>query len=309
LAHALDGEEPGDLGGEIGQVRQQRRALMAAIEGLPVGAQDFVTREQQGLTQWNKLSQELTRRSSEVDSLHATINGLRRMLSEGPARGVVRDPASMQRFQAELDANEQNIKLFTTEIEALRRQIEFGRAQIGLGDARYQRDANARNGFRQALEREVQLASGGAAGGSAQRLAMQIGPALSQADTYEGQLVAALQQIETQVAGRAGELQQKIEVERANMASFQTQLDSLDNDARDLVGHVAQRNFGVVRDKLRGIVLRADVGITEQAWEVREEELSRVRSLQSERARQEQLLDEELKEVRDDGVEPGQPNK
>jgi hypothetical protein len=72
---------------------------------------------------------------------------------------------------------------------------------------------------------------------------------------------------------------------------------------------VAQRNFGVVRDKLRGIVLRADVGITEQAWEVREEELSRVRSLQSERSRQEQLLDEELKEVRDDGVEPGQSSK
>ena len=56
-------------------------------------------------------------------------------------------------------------------------------------------------------------------------------------------------------------------------------------------------------------MLRADVGITEQAWEVREEELDRVRSLQSERARQEQLLDEELKEVRDDGVEPGQPSQ
>jgi hypothetical protein len=40
---------------------------------------------------------------------------------------------------------------------------------------------------------------------------------------------------------------------------------------------------------------------------VREEELDRVQSLLGERARQEQLLDEELKEVRDDGVEPGQP--
>jgi hypothetical protein len=34
---------------------------------------------------------------------------------------------------------------------------------------------------------------------------------------------------------------------------------------------------------------------------VREEELGRVRTLQSERARQETLLDEELREVRDDG--------
>ena len=42
------------------------------------------------------------------------------------------------------------------------------------------------------------------------------------------------------------------------------------------------------------------VGITEQAWEVREEELARVHNLQTERAREEQLLDEELREVLDD---------
>jgi len=309
LAHALDGDEPADLGGEIGQVRQQRRALMAAIEDLPVGQDDFMKREQQGKAQWNRLSQELTRRSQEIDALHATVNGLRRMLSEGPTHGVVRDPASIQRFQAELDANEHNLKLYADEIEELRRQVEFGRAQIGLGDARYQRDAAERAQFREVLDREVQLASGGAAGGDAQRFAMQLGPVLSQASQYENQLVASLQQLEAQVAARAGELQHKIDIERVNMASFQTQLDSIDGEARDLVGHVAQRNFGVVRDKLRGIVLRADVGITEQAWEVREEELSRVRSLQSERSRQEQLLDEELKEVRDDGVEPGQSAK
>ncbi len=66
---------------------------------------------------------------------------------------------------------------------------------------------------------------------------------------------------------------------------------------------MAQRNFTLVRDKLQNIVLRADVGITEQAWEVREEELDRVRNLQTERRAQEQLLDEELKEVLDDSGE------
>ncbi len=309
LAHGLDDEEPGDLGGEIGQVRQERRTLMAAIEGLPVGAQDFVTREQQGKAQWNNLSQELTRRSNEIDALQATVNGLRRMLGEGPSHGVVRDPTSMQRFQAEIDSNEHDLLIFAAEIQELRRQVEFGRAQVGLGDSRYQRDASARSDFRQALAREVQLAANGAAARDAQRFSMQAAPVLSEGDKYEADLMGMLQQIEAQVARRAGELQQKIESERVNLAGFQTQLTSLDNDARDLVGHVAERNFGLVRDKLRGIVLRADVGITEQAWEVREEELSRVRSLQSERSRQEQLLDEELKEVRDDGVEPGVESK
>jgi tetratricopeptide (TPR) repeat protein len=304
IAHQLDREEPNDLAGEAGQVRQQRRAIMAAIEGLPVAPEDFSKRELQGRSQWNLLSQELTRRSMEVDALHATVNGLRRMLVDGPQQGVARDPASVRRFQAEIDANEHDLKRYRDEIVETRRQIEMGRAQIGIGDARYQTDALARDQFRDLLEREVQLVSG-----SIQRFSAQAGAVLSEARLYESQLVAAFQQLESRVAQRSAELEQKVDVERASIGQYQQRLDALDNEARDLVGHVAERNFGLVRDKLRNIVLRADVGITEQAWEVREEELERVRSLQTERARQEQLLDEELKEVRDDGVEPGQPSK
>jgi tetratricopeptide (TPR) repeat protein len=309
LAKALDAEEPGDLSGELGQVRQQRRSLMATMEGLPITGSDFGRREQQGAQQWNVLSQELTRRLMEVDTLQATVNGLRRVLTDGPAQGVARDPASMQRFQAELDANEHDLKRYGDEVAEVRRQVEIGRAQIGLGDARYQNDAVARDQFRDLLQRETQLAATGQAGSGAARYAALANAVLLQASQYEGQVNAALQQIEAQVSARAGQLQQKIDAERANVAKFQQQLDALSDEARDLVGHVAQRNFGLVRDKLRGIVLRADVGITEQAWEVREEELDRVRSLQTERSRQEQLLDEELKEVRDDGVEPGQSSK
>ena len=309
LAHALDDEEPSDLGGEIGGVRQQRRALMAAIEGLPITDADFGKRQLQGQAQWNTLSQELTRRSQEVDALQATSNGLKKMLQDAPQQGVARSPADIQRFQAEIDANDQDLKRYREQITELRRQIEFGRAQIGLGDARYQNDALARDQFRDLVDREVQLASSGAAGGSAQSFANKASGVLAQARQYENQLTAALQALEAQVAQRAGVLQQKIDTERANLAKYQQQLDGLEGESRDLVGRVAQRNFGLVRDKLRNIVLRADVGITEQAWEVREEEVERVRSLQTERSRQEQLLDEELKEVRDDGVEPGSPSK
>jgi tetratricopeptide (TPR) repeat protein len=306
LAHALDDEEPGDLGGEIGQVRERRRALMAAISGLPIDSADFAKREQEGLAQWNHLSQDLTAATRQVDTLQATINALHVVLSEGPQQGVARDPASLQRFQAELTANEQDIKRYQDTLAELRRDVEAGRAEIGLGDARYQNDAAARLAFRDALEREVQLASSGGAGGGAEAYSRRIAPILGQARDYETRLIAAINDIEAQVAARIGELQRKIEAERANIAGYEQQIEALDNDARDVVGHVAQRNFGLVRDKLRGIVLRADVGVTEQAWEVREEELDRVRALQTERARQEQLLDEELKEVRDDGVEPSQ---
>lgn len=305
LASAMDSQEPPQVSGELEAVRTQRRQLMGAIAAMPVTTPEFEARDTDGLKQWNTVSQDLSRRQLEVDRLQAIVNGLRRMLKDDAQRGVARDPASLERFQAEIDANERNLKLFRDQSAELRRQVEIGRAQVGLGDARYQNDAVSRANFRDAFDREVQLAQQGGAGADAQRYASRIWPILLQARGVEDRLTASFGELEKQVEARTAELRAKIEAERGKLVDYQGQLVKLDGESRDLVGKVAQRNFSLVRDKVRGIVLRADVGITEQAWEVREEELERVRTLQTERARQEQVLDEELKEVLDDSVDPG----
>lgn len=300
IAQGFDDEESGSVGGEMEQVRAQRRALMSNIQGTPVTSADFAERDYQGMKQWNDVSQELSRRQLEIDQLHAVVNGLRRMLKEDAQRGVARDPQSVQRFNDEIDANERDLKLAQDQATALREQIEIGRAQVGLGDSRYQNDAVARAQFRDLLDREAQLASEGQAGGSAQSYARGVMPTLASARQTEDQLISIFAQLEQQVNAKVGDLRGKIDAEASKIAGYKGTLGQYDTEARDLVGHVAQRNFTLVRDRLQGIVLRADVGITEQAWEVREEELDRVRNLQTERAREEQILDEELREVLDD---------
>jgi tetratricopeptide (TPR) repeat protein len=308
IAKGMDDEEPGDLQGDIGQVRAQRRQAQGLIGALPISSGEFAERDYAGAKQWNNVSQELSRRGVEIDYLNATINGLRRMLKEDAQRGVARSPSDVTRFAAELDENERLLKQRQGEVVELRRQIEIGRAQIGIGDARYQNDAVARVQFRDALEREVQLASQGQAGGGAQRYAGKVRPALEQSRAVEDKLVAQFAELERQVGIRITEVQNKVEAERVKINGFNMTLGAYDTEAHDLVGQVAKRNFLLVRDKLRGIILRADVGITEQAWEVREEELDRVHNLQTERAREEQLLDEELREVLDDTGDAAKPS-
>ncbi|CAN5924218.1 hypothetical protein BH11MYX4_BH11MYX4_58010 [soil metagenome] len=309
IAKGMDDEEPRDLQGDIATVREQRRQAQGTVGALPISSGEFAERDYAGMRQWNTVSQDLSRRAVEVDYLNATINGLRRMLKEDAQHGVARSPSDVQRFTAELDENERLLKQRQGEIVDLRRQIEVGRAQIGIGDARYQNDAVARVQFRDALEREVQLASQGQAGGGAQRYGGRVRPALEQSRAVEDKLVQQFAELERQVTSRIGEVQAKVEAERLKINGFNMTLGAYDAEAHDLVGQVAKRNFTFVRDKLRGIILRADVGITEQAWEVREEELDRVHNLQTERAREEQLLDEELREVLDDSGEQKPPAK
>ena len=75
------------------------------------------------------------------------------MLHDDPQKGVARDPNSVARFEAELDSNEHDLKLFRQEADELRKQMNFGRAQVGLGDSRFQADAASARVVREASRR------------------------------------------------------------------------------------------------------------------------------------------------------------
>ena len=301
LAEGMD--DVASPSGEYASVRDERRSLMRRMGWLPVTDGDFSKRDTSGERQWNQVSQSIQRLQIEADRLQAMINGLKRVLKDADQFGVVRDPASRQRFTAEIAANEADLEGYRKRIQQYRDAIEMGRAQIGFGDQRFVEDDQIRARFRQVFGREVQLAAAGQAGSSAASYARTIQPILSRAEAVEARLEQVKSRLEAEAASKAADLRSKIATESANVERFASNLEQLDNQARVLVGEVAMRNFGLVRDRLKSIVLRADTGIVQQAWEVREEQRLRVNNLQRERAREEQNLNDELREVLDDAEE------
>jgi hypothetical protein len=146
----------------------------------------------------------------------------------------------------------------------------------------------------------VQLAASGQADADTAAYARSISGLLANADAVDARVEGMRRDLEAKVKAGAEELQRQVDAEAENIRVYADRLDTLDQNARLLVGEVAMKNFGLVRDRLKSIVLRADVGIVQQAWETREEQRFRVRDLQRERAREEQNLNDELREVLDD---------
>ncbi len=303
LAAGMEDVDDGALSGEIAQVRATRRSLEARLKKVPVSDADFGAREVEAQKQWNAVSQSVQRLELEVNTNQAIVNGLKRVLSEGDQMGVVRDPASIQRFQQEISDNERETALYKQQLEALRKQISSGRVQAGFGDQRFVEDDQVRAAYREALAKEVQLASQGAAGGSLQAYANRVLPVLQSADSAEDSVSKVRADLDAEVNRRTQGLADEVAKEKDNLAGYTVRLDELDQQARTVVGEVAMRNFGFVRDRLKNLVMRADVGITQQAWEVREDQITRVRTLQRERTREERVLREELNEVLDDAGE------
>ncbi len=299
LAEGMD-DEAGAASGRLASVRDERRRLMKRLRFVPVSDGDFAVREASGERQWNQVSQKLQVLTLQADRLQAVVNALRKVLADAEKFNVNVDQASRERFGMEIEANERDLATYRQRIQQFRDAIEMGRAQIGFGDQRYVEDDKVRARFREVFAEEVSLVASGQDGSGAAEYARNIQPLLGRADTIEARLTNRRKELESEAAVAAEKMLHVVSTEAANIESSADRLDSLDQQARLLVGEVAMRNFGLVRDRLKSVVLRADVGIVQQAWELREEQMRRVRNLQRERAREEQNLNDELQEVLDD---------
>lgn len=299
LAEGMD-DVADDVGGELGRVRAERRALMRRMGQLPQNEGDFARREAEGERQWSTVSQQLHSLTVQVDKLKAITNGLNRVLRDANSFNVNKDPMALQRFQQEITANQRELQAHEQRIRELQNAVDVGRSQVGFGDQRYAEDDDVRRRFRQLFAREVQLVAAGGDDSDAVSYARGLTGLLGRLDNASDQLENAKASLERDAAARADETRRLVLQEAANIERYTDNLEELDQQARLLVGEVAMQNFALVRDKLKSIVLRADVGIVQHSWEVREEQRSRVTNLQRERAREEQNLNDELREVLDD---------
>ncbi|MFZ5894174.1 MAG: tetratricopeptide repeat protein [Myxococcota bacterium] len=302
LAEGLDDVSP-DASGELATVRRERRDLMKRMGWLPVTDVDFARRDEAGERQWNGVSQALQRMTLEADRLNAIVNGLKRVLREADQHGVTADATSRERFRLEIEANERDLTTYRQRIDEYRNAIDLGRAQIGFGDSRYVEDEDVRRRFREVFAREVSLCAAGQGGEGGASYARAIQPLLTRADVIDSRLEGQVRGLDEQARIGADEISRKVSSELAILETSAQNLDTLDQQARLLVGEGAMKNFALVRDRLKSVVLRADVGIVQEAWEVREEQRVRVRNLQRERSREENSLNDELREVLDDAAE------
>ena len=164
LGQGMDDVTGGGLAGEIGSWRARGGVRSRTAWAFsPVNETDFQEREGQatGSNRNPALRRGLQRLQLQVDTLQATINGLRRVLREGPQSGVVRDPATIARFEEELQQNEHDLALYRRQMEELRKLVNAGRVQVGFGDQRFIEDDQVRKAYREAVNKEAELAAAG----------------------------------------------------------------------------------------------------------------------------------------------------
>ena len=108
--------------------------------------------------------------------------------------------------------------------------------------------------------------------------------------------------IDERVEERVADMRRVIGEESAKMVGYRETLATLEDETEDVVGAITYTSFSTVRDRFYDLVLRADVGRIDVTWALREEHRMRVDMLTRERSRELQALDDEFRDIMDEGM-------
>jgi hypothetical protein len=179
-------------------------------------------------------------------------------------------------------------------IQDLKVQLEMGRIQVGVDDADFKREEALRNEHASLIERERQiLRSLDARPNEGVELAFR------NASTMKSAIAEHDARIDAIVTQRVAEMRKVLDEESAKLTGYRARVTELEGESEEVVGGIALDNFRKVRQRFYDLVLRADVGIIDVSWAVREEHRTRAEVLTRERARSLKALEDEYRDIMD----------
>lgn len=288
----LAAEEGLASGGELAQVRAERRRLEEQLSELPTEPEEYEAREERARSGYRRLARELSRLNGQIDRLQAMAVAIELYIRQSEPENEAEEEG-LAALQEELRVHREAIDIYRRRVTELRTLVETGQIQVGVGDDQDRQDQRLRQRYNELARREHRLVSRGASGGTARRAAELF-------DRIEA-IQRSLSQLDEQIVARAQtqstELQEQLETERDNLARYERELADLEREAEDVIGHAAYQNFQRVRDRFYDLVRQADVGIIDVAWAEREEHRHRIDMLSEESRAQLQMLDDEFRDV------------
>lgn len=253
--------------------RARRRALAAELEAAPRTPEDATERDEARLSRVRVLGRQLREIEVEIVGLEARIVATQHYLERAP----MADAAGQTAVRREVELHRASLTTYREAADALRRELEVARLDIGVGDDAYERDRQLRAEFARAAGEERRLAGsvGGPLEAQFRRLAM-----------LEGRVAAREREIGAAIAARTERIRGVVAEERQNLVRYRELLALLELQAEVVVGGVSMETFERVRTRFRDYVLRAEVGHVDVTWADREghrtrfEELSQARALE-----------------------------
>jgi TolA-binding protein len=281
------------------QARAARQEAWDAFRRLPRTFDQIAERSRRSITDLSRGEMDAFRTTQEIQESLAEIQALRRIVQRQVSRGL-RTEAQGRAFVSQLGTLERELTEQQSRTDALIESVRLDQvrqqSQPGLTPAEIQ----VRARMLDAMAREESALQQGRA--QAQNLRDE----LARIDSLRATLVqlddggeAVFGSILQAVAETTAQVRTVLEEERAAVERYDTRLAALQDETEAVAGDVAWAAFVDVQQRFSVLTLRANLGVLDVAWQLKEEASDRIRSLQNAQLRELRLLDADFEEILD----------
>lgn len=301
IAAEYDAIQPGLTDGE----RKEWQARMDALDEIqekvataPKTAEALGEREQIVMSEFDRLRRTIDEVGYQIDSQQAQLSAVDAYIKNQYGRPLSdKEQAEIEARRRQIINNLEELRRIKTEIQ---REIDFARREVGVGDSVSEAERALRTRFRARLAdaRQWLEQRRGKAPGSADSELARIERVRSQLPPVEARLQGYFETMNELIDERVTELRDEVAVERDLVETHRQSIRELITKSQTGAGVLAYLNFMRARAEFDEIILRGEVGLTDVAWQRKDDMSQKINDLFEQRTLQLQELQGSFEEVR-----------
>jgi hypothetical protein len=278
-------------------------ALQAETESLKGKIQEIATTDEALRERNERLAKRLIEQDdklSEIMPLFKHNDMTVKILDQELAKineGTALSPLEIQNAKKDLSYEYEEIEKQNESIKAITRELMEIRLSLKLSGGRGSSEADIRQAYSEAVKREDDYLN--ELLGSRGRKINDLMKKVAVLEERNGKVKAS---IDALVDDRIAQLDKLLDEERANLKEYNTQVASLDAEAEKFSEDATMLALEHVRKVLSRIVVRADLGFVDIAWQKKQRETKKISELQMAKAAELTRLNEAYASITQDEV-------
>ncbi len=274
-----------------------RKKLEEAYAKIPPDAGSYIKRQNRVVQDFTNLAGDVGLLKAQLATVKEQLLSVEKMLNERlfGGEGVVLTKDQEKKIRDALQQGKDEMRRVAREIEELSQAAEVAAQTVGAGD-KVSADENAiRSALLAAQRNEMQAYVGSLerTGGDPNRLRLS---RLALEKLY-AEIWGLITQVQERASERLGGIKKILAAEQRNIAEYQSSMRTYEDDARSLARQIGNKLVRDAQQRMSDVLLEADLGLVDVAWQKKQQKATAIRELQDERSSRVKSLGDVLRNL------------
>jgi tetratricopeptide (TPR) repeat protein len=283
----------------------QRQQLETAFAKIPADAGAYVKRQSRVANDFTNLAGEVGVLKAQLSTVKEQLLSVEKMLNERVfgGEGVTLTKDTEGKVRQALVEEKDELRRLYRELEDLVQSVEVTAQSVGAGDKVSKDENTIRMSLLNAQRAEIELYAAALERGAGSGDAVGLRNARSAVDKLMGDIATVLGMVQDRAGERLVGLKKTLAQEQRNISEYQASVRNYEDDSRTLARQVGYTLVRTAQNRLSEIILEADLGMVDVAWQRKQDRATSMRELQDEMSKRVKSLGDVLENLSSDGTE------